>query len=131
VTANTVMLNGYYDLPFSIAERVKPYVGGGVGRTQNKVNNINWNNARPPLESGQVPGGSQKSTAWQITIGADVRITPNWVLDIGYRYANLGTLTTNAGPATSGEPFNPSNYTTPVTGKLRANELLFNVRYEL
>lgn len=127
-TANTVMANGYYDLPFTIAERFRPYVGGGIGRSRNKVNNINW---QDPGFAGQVPGGSTTSTAWQLTLGADVRVTKNWVLDIAYRYADLGDLKTDAGAATSGQAFNNANYTTPLQGKLRANEFVFNVRYEL
>lgn len=128
-TASTGMVNGYYDLPFKIGERVTPYVGGGVGRSRNKVNNINWSD--PPNFAGQVPGGSKNSTAWQLTLGADVRITRNWVIDVGYRYVDLGKLSTNAGPATGGQPFNANNFTTPLEGKLKANEFLLNVRYEL
>jgi len=60
-----------------------------------------------------------------------VRITRNWVLDVGYRYVDLGKLKTDSGPATSGQAFNANNFTTPLEGKLRANELLLNVRYEL
>jgi opacity protein-like surface antigen len=126
--ANTGMVNAYYDLPFMIADRVRPYVGGGIGRSRNKVNNINW---QDPGFAGQLPGGSNTDTAWQLTLGADVRLTRNWVIDVGYRYMDLGKIRTNAGAATGGEPFNASNFTTPLEGKLRANELMFNVRYEL
>ena len=125
-TANTVMFNGYYDLPLMIADKVRPYVGGGIGRSRNKVSNINWSD--PPF-SGQIPGGSTTSTAWQLTLGADIRLTQNLVLDIGYRYTDLGDLKTTGGPTTGG--FNNANYTTPLQGKLKANELLFNIRYEL
>jgi opacity protein-like surface antigen len=128
-TANTVMFNGYYDIPVKIADKVTPYVGGGIGRSRNKVNNINWRDS--PTSSGQLPGGSTTSTAWQLTLGADIRVTKNWVIDVGYRYTDLGDLKTNAGAATGGQPFNQNNYTTPLQGKLRANEFLFNVRYEL
>lgn len=128
-TANTGMVNAYYDLPFTIGERVKPYIGAGIGRSKNKVNNINWSD--PPNFAGQVPGGTQTSTAWQFTIGADIRVNEHWVLDVGYRHTDLGKLTTNAGPATAGQPFNASNYTTPLEGRLKTNEILFNVRYEL
>ena len=132
-TANTVMLNGYYDIPYTIAGRITPYVGGGIGRSKNKVNNLNWRDLGDPAvaESGQVPGGSKTSTAWQLTLGADVRVTPNWVIAIGYRYSDLGTLKTKAGPATAGDSFNQDNFTTPLKGNLRANEFLLNFRYEL
>jgi len=127
-TANTVMLNGYYDLPFKLADgKVTPYVGGGIGRSRNKVNNINWSDS--PTSSGQIPGGSDTSTAWQLTVGADIRLTQNWVLDLGYRYTDLGDLKTNGGTTTG--DFNSANYTTPLQGKLKANEFVFNIRYEL
>jgi len=129
VTANTVLFNGYYDLPFKIGERVRPYVGGGLGWSKNKVNNINYSEPGPPPGAGQVPGGSKGGLAWQLTLGAEVQVTDNWVLDIGYRYVDLGKIETAAGPATAGQPFNADNYTTPLQGKLRANEILFNVRY--
>lgn len=130
-TASTGMINGYYDIPYTIAGRITPYVGGGVGRSKNKVNNINWNDPAFPGSSGQVPGGSKNSTAWQFTFGADVKVTDNWVLDIAYRYVNLGDLTTTGGAGTGGQPFNTNNSTTPISGKLRANEFVFNVRYQL
>lgn len=129
VTANTVLFNGYYDLPIKIGERVRPYIGGGIGWSKNKVNNINYSEPGPSPDSGQVPGGSKGGLAWQLTLGAEVRVTENWVLDIGYRYVDLGKIETSAGPATAGDPFNADNYTTPVQGKLRANELVFNFRY--
>jgi hypothetical protein len=44
---------------------------------------------------------------------------------------DLGKLSTNAGPATGGQAFNANNFTTPLEGKLKANEFLLNVRYEL
>ncbi len=130
-TANTVMVNGYFSVPYTIADKATPYIGGGIGRSKNKVNNINWTDPPgPDAESGQVPGGSKSSTAWQLTLGAEVRVAPNWILDIGYRYSDLGKLQTNAGPATAGESFNEDNFTTPLTGKLRTNEVLLNFRYE-
>ncbi|MDX1373942.1 MAG: outer membrane beta-barrel protein [Burkholderiales bacterium] len=131
VTANTIMVNGYYDIPFKIADRVTPYVGLGIGRTKNKVDDIKYSEPGPPPASGKVPGGSDTSTAWQVTLGANIRVMRNLVIDIGYRYSDLGKLKTNAGSAVAGEPFNADNYTTPLEGKLRANELLLNFRYEL
>jgi len=126
-TANTVMANGYYDLPVKITDKVTPYVGGGIGRSRNKVNTITWSDS--PTSSGQIPGGSTTSTAWQLTLGADIRVTQNWVIDVGYRYTDLGDLKTTGGATTGG--FNNANYTTPLQGKLRANEFLLNFRYEL
>lgn len=131
VNSNAVLFNGYYDIPITIAGRVKPFVGGGIGWTKNKMNNLKWNDPAPPASSGGLPGGTWSGTAWQLTVGADVNVTGNWVVEVGYRYVDLGKIIKEAGPGTSGAAFNANNYTTQMTGKLRANELLLNFRYDL
>jgi opacity protein-like surface antigen len=131
VNSNAILLNGYYDIPYTIAGRVKPFVGGGIGWTKNKMDHLMWNDAGTFPSSGGLPGGSWSGTAWQLTVGADVTLANNWVMEIGYRYVDLGKIVKEAGPATSGSAFNAANYTTPLTGKLRANELLLSFRYDL
>jgi opacity protein-like surface antigen len=131
VASNAILLNGYYDIPYTIAGRVTPFVGGGIGWTKNKMDHLMWNDQGAFPSSGGLPGGSWSGTAWQLTVGADVKLTDNWVLEIGYRYVDLGKIIKEAGSGTSGSAFNAANYTTPLTGKLRANEFLLNFRYDL
>jgi opacity protein-like surface antigen len=131
VASNTILFNGYYDIPYTIAGRVRPFVGGGIGWTKNKMDHLKWNDAGAFPSSGGLPGGSWSGTAWQLTVGADVTLANNWVMEIGYRYVDLGKIIKEAGPATSGSAFNAANFTTQLTGKLRANELLLSFRYEL
>jgi opacity protein-like surface antigen len=95
------------------------------------MDHLMWNDAGTFPSSGGLPGGSWSGTAWQLTVGADVTLANNWVMEIGYRYVDLGKIVKEAGPATSGSAFNAANYTTPLTGKLRANELLLSFRYDL
>lgn len=127
VDSNALMLNGYYELPASLADgRVKPFVGGGIGASRNQMNNLQWQDSG---QSGTLPGGKTTQFAWQLTLGADVRLAGAWVLEVGYRYSDFGKFIKAAGPG-SGAPFNANNFTTQLTGKLRANELILNVRYD-
>ena len=58
--------------------------------------------------TGVLDGDSKTSLAWQLMAGIVVAVTPNWVIDGGYRYLRLGeartgdTLTTTNGIAFSG-----------------------------
>ena len=127
VSSNSLMANGYYELPVSLADgRVKPFVGGGIGSSRNEMNNLQWRDAG---QSGTLPGGRKTQFAWQVTLGADVRLHDAWVLEVGYRYSEFGKFNKEAGTG-SGVPFNANNFTTQLTGKLRANELIVNLRYD-
>lgn len=53
----------------------------------------------------------------------------DWILEFYYSYADLGKFKKNAGPDVSGAPFD-SGITDGATGKLRANELIFALRYD-
>lgn len=131
VNSNSVLVNGYYDIPVKIADRVRPFVGGGIGWVKNKMDHLKWNDTGAFPSSGGLPGGTWSGTAWQLTLGADVNVTANWVIEIGYRYVDLGKIVKEAGAGTSGAAFNANDFTTKMTGKLRANELLLSFRYEL
>jgi hypothetical protein len=56
-----------------------------------------------------------------------------WILDVGYRYSDLGEFKKPAGPDQSGTAgtFTASGSTTSATGKLRTNEILFSLRRDL
>lgn len=130
VKSNAILFNGYYDIPVTIAGRVKPFVGGGIGWTKNKMDHLMWNDTGTFPSSGGLPGGTWSGTAWQLTLGADVIVADHWVIEAGYRYVDLGKIIKEAGSGTSGSAFNAANYTTQLTGKLRANEFLLNFRYD-
>lgn len=127
VTSDAVMINGYYDLPI-VWQRFRPYVGGGIGRSRNSLDPINW---RDPTSSGQIPGGRTTDTAWQITLGAVIGVGDRMWLDLSYRYADLGEIVKSAGPDLQGQFNPPPNGTGPATGKLRANEIFVNFRYDI
>lgn len=130
VTSDAVMFNGFFDIPYKIAGRVQPYVGVAIGRTSNKVDALNWHDPGPPASNGTLNASSStKSTAYQLTLGAAVTLTGAWILELGYRYSDMGEFKKSAGPDQAGN-FNGTGTTTSATGKLRANELFANVRYD-
>jgi opacity protein-like surface antigen len=129
VKTDTVMVNGTFDIPVKLGS-VKPYIGLGIGRTKNDMKPINWFDG---ADRGTLTGGKKNDTAWQFTLGGDIDLTGGWVLELAYRYTDLGKIVKNAGPdqvpsATTG-PFNASGITGSGSGKLRTNELLMAVRF--
>lgn len=130
VSSDSIMLTAFIDIPYKIADRVQPYVGIAVGRSRNKMDSINWHDPGPPSSNGTLNGASSKnSTAWQFTLGAAISLTDSWILDLGYRYSDMGEFQKNAGPDQAGN-FNGTGFTSSATGNLRANEFFAGVRYD-
>lgn len=125
VQSDSHLVNGYFDLPKWGS--VKPYIGGGIGWSRNKMDRIKWNDGG---SSGVLTGGKKTDRAYQITIGAVFEPADKLKLDIGYRYFDFGRIHKAAGPDQSGM-FNASGITGPADGKLRAHEILFSIRREL
>jgi opacity protein-like surface antigen len=126
VKTDTLMFSGTFDLPVKLGS-FKPYVGLGIGRTKNDMKPINWFD--PGCCTGTLTGGKKSDTAWQIALGGDIDLSGGLVLEIAYRYTDLGKIVKNAGPDQAGQFFGPGSVTGPASGKLRTNELLLALRY--
>lgn len=116
----TVMLNGYVDL--ATWNNITPYVGAGIGAAY--VNASNKTSFNPDGTSTSYDGSNgQWNFAWALMAGAEYAITPNWSVDAGYRYKNLGEAKTvqlyNVGTGTSRE----------VWEDLTAHEFRLGARY--
>src|SRR5882724_2862899 len=85
------MANGYYD--FS-ANGVSPYVGIGVGVAQNKLGTVSFDLGGI---AGNVPGDTKTGVAFSIMLGASIPLEQTLVLDVGYRYIDLGEVQSKAG----------------------------------
>lgn len=89
VSAFTALFNGYFDL--GTWYRMTPYIGAGVGaaavRTTDYVSAV-----APPFSSGL--SHTQWNFAWALNAGVGIIVAPNLVLDVGYRYLNLGDTKT-------------------------------------
>jgi len=87
IHADSVMLNGYYDIPTGIA--LRPYIGAGIGIA--RVRGIfKW---IPEYEED--PGKFKMSgnkLAYQLAGGATYELTQNWNIDAEYRHAYFGTI---------------------------------------
>lgn len=124
VTSKGALINGYYDLPVAWGP-FRPYVGGGIGYSKNKMDPINWYDA---TSTGTLPGGSNNSVAWQLTLGTNIDLGDKWVVDVRYRYSDFGKFKKDAGPDLAGQFNPPPNGTGPATGYLRASEFIIGVR---
>ncbi|GGB32928.1 outer surface protein [Roseibium aquae] len=90
----TVMLNGYLDI--GTWNNITPYVGGGIGAA--------WVNTSGQTSVNPGVGGTTTTTydgsnsewnfAWALMAGASYAVTPNFAIDAGYRYKDLGEAKT-------------------------------------
>ncbi len=77
----TALANVYVDLAYWGA--VVPYIGAGIGVAYNDLNNVT-------LPAGNNDAG-KTAFAWAFYAGASFRLTPNFVIDAGYRFIDLGS----------------------------------------
>jgi opacity protein-like surface antigen len=77
------MFNGYYDL--GSYRGFVPYVGAGVGLAHNAMGSVSFS-ALP----NAILGEDRWSLAWSLMTGVGYQITDRIVLDVGYRYIDMG-----------------------------------------
>lgn len=80
VDSLTALFNAYVDL--GNWGGFTPYLGAGIGASRNNVRELDF-----------VTGwrrGDRWELSWAAMAGASVNITPNLLLDVGYRYLRLG-----------------------------------------
>jgi opacity protein-like surface antigen len=81
------MGNLYFDLGTWYG--VTPYVGGGVGVAFHRLESL----IDIGLGQGFAPDRSQDNFAWAAMAGVAYSITPNLKIDVGYRYIDMGRIT--------------------------------------
>jgi len=125
ITSMVVMANGYYD--FS-AGGVRPYIGAGIGWAQNEMDPVVQTF---PGGSITTPGGKKSGTAFALMAGVGIPVS-GWVLDIGYRYIDLGKIESGSGTASATFTGVPGAIPFPYSGaegKLTAHEITVGVRF--
>jgi len=75
------MLNGYFDIPTYTP--IRPYVGAGVGLARVK-NRLYF------LDDDYLTKKRETNIAYQLMAGIGYNVTPNWTLDVGYRWVDNG-----------------------------------------
>jgi opacity protein-like surface antigen len=120
------LANAYIDL--GTWRGITPYVGGGIGMAYIDVQGFKDVN----VPTGSVHfGNSDRSTsnfAWALYAGLSYDVTPQFTLDLGYRYTDLGSVST--GPTTA--PTDPTETTGGIDIRdITSHDLLLSARYRL
>lgn len=82
ISAWSGLVNGYVDL--GTYGGLTPYVGAGIGASYLRTSGTETSNG------GNYSGDDTWNFAWALMAGASYAFTPNWSMDVGYRYINLG-----------------------------------------
>ncbi|MGD9830418.1 MAG: outer membrane protein, partial [Hyphomicrobiaceae bacterium] len=120
IESYTMMVNAYFDL--GTWGRITPYVGAGIGMAYNRVDKVYFTNN--PALTGIISGDSDLSFAWSLMAGLSFRLTERAILDVGYRYMDLGRAASGRADVT-GTFVNPRAY----FDDLGSHEVKVGLRY--
>ena len=96
----TLMFNAYHDL--GKMGGFVPYVGAGLGFAYHRLGDVT---IADPSTPNTIFGDTKLSFAWALMAGVGYQITDRAILDIGYRYIDLGLArSTNYDSALSYDP---------------------------
>jgi len=105
VSARADSVSGMVNLYLDIAGlngvnlgRFQPYVGGGVGVAHNRLSEMTYRfpgNTKHKLTL--TPGGAKTDIAFMAAVGTGITLSKRIVLDISYRYTDLGRVETDPG----------------------------------
>jgi opacity protein-like surface antigen len=90
IQATTALFNGYLDL--GTWYRVTPYIGAGVGAAY--VHLSDYTSTGAPFVGDT--GRDQWKFAWAGMAGVAFPIARNMLIDVGYRYLNIGDVSTGS-----------------------------------
>ncbi len=87
----TMMLNGYFDI--GTWRGLTPYVMGGIGTSYVDVSSVK---SFSPSGTQSTYNGDHGTWnfAWAVGAGVSYAMTPNWTMDLGYQYRDLGKAKT-------------------------------------
>ena len=101
ISTLTAMANVYYD--FGIVRGFVPYVGAGIGIAHHRLSSVSFDLRNPdPLGPPANPvndlgGSSDTEFAWSLMAGLGYQISDRAVLDFGYRYIDMGDVSSRRG----------------------------------
>ncbi|MDA8125927.1 MAG: outer membrane beta-barrel protein [Deltaproteobacteria bacterium] len=83
--------------------RFQPYLGGGIGASYNQLGDVTYLfPGNPGAHKVTItPGGNKTDIAWMAGIGMGIALSERTVLDLSYRYADLGRVSADAGRASA------------------------------
>lgn len=130
VSSVSGMFNGYVDiagfLPKGKLGIFHPYVGAGIGFAVNSIDEIKAQSPFAPNLIETSPSGTTANFAWMIGFGTGIHAGNGIIVDLGYKYIDLGSFTSDAGQACAGAACRNID---AITGDLAAHELSVGVRF--
>lgn len=119
VTSHTLMANFYLDL--GNYRRLKPYIGAGIGMAYNVMDDVG-----PGTNNGlYIDGGEDLAFAWSVMAGVGYQLTPKTMLDVGYRYLDVGSV--SSGTAVSNSTLGVAHNIT----QMGSHQIKAGFRYQL
>jgi opacity protein-like surface antigen len=118
IKSSALFLNGYFDFPTKW-QKAKPYAGAGVGWANNQLSDTSYVN---PFGANTLRGGTVNNFAWDVGLGLGFEVSKGMIIDIGYRYVDLGKAKLDSQTALGFAGYSAS-------GQLRANELQLGFRF--
>lgn len=115
----TLMLNIYKDL--GNYNRFVPYIGAGIGLAVHDVEEVYFSGN--PALTNRIEGDRDVSFAWSLMAGVGYQISDRAILDVGYRYIDMGS-------AQSGR-VDTAGFTNPAVkiDDIAAHEVKLGLRY--
>jgi opacity protein-like surface antigen len=101
VKSYTLMANAYKD--FGNFGGLTPYVGAGVGLAYNRMDETYFTGN--PFLTSRIQKNDDLALAWSLMAGVGYQVSDRAVLDFGYRYMDLGKVT--SGNVDDQRNFNP------------------------
>lgn len=124
------LLNVYFDanaLPGVSFGRFQPYVGGGIGVAVNWIGEMTYRFPQLAYHNYSIiPGGTRTDLAFMATAGTGFELTKHLLLDVSYRYTDLGRVQTNPGIMRMDRRSQAIGRT---SAPLRAHGMLIGLRY--
>jgi opacity protein-like surface antigen len=105
---------------------ITPYIGAGLGFATLSMNGLTDMNV-PQGSSFFGADHTNTNFAWAIHAGVSYDVTPQFVVDLAYRYANLGNF--NSGVVTAFA--NSSSYSGLFVKDVVSNDMMLGFRYKL
>ncbi len=79
--------------------RFSPYIGGGIGMAHNRLGEMTYLFPQNPgaHKISIIPSGKKTDFAFVLAVGTGFALTENLILDIAWRYVDLGRMQTDPG----------------------------------
>jgi opacity protein-like surface antigen len=118
------LVNAYWDI--CNWRGITPYVGAGIGFATISVNGLKDVNV-PNSSVFYAQDSTKTNFAWAVHAGMAFDVTPDFVVDLSYRYAALGGAQSGVVTAFDGS----SSYSGVHIQDITSNDLMLGVRYKL